>query len=272
MPKTISSLMDIQDRYTYFLVDMWGVIHDGHTLFPQALQGLRALKAKGKTVLFLTNAPRLGPALAMMIHKMGIMPDLYAGIQSSGDTAVTELKTSTHPLYGLPFYFIGQEPLHASLLDAMHPYRVPDISQAQFILMSAVMPDAERIIQQALERKLPLVCANPDRVACEKGQLHTCPGELGALYLNTGGHVFHYGKPYKDIYTHAFKKLGNPPRDQVIAVGDGLHTDILGANTFGIDSVFIRKSGIEKDTTDMVLIEWFKQEHMNPTYVLDEFC
>lgn len=272
MPKTIRTLMDVQDQYSHFLVDMWGVIHDGHTLFPRALEGLTDLKKKGKKVLFLTNAPRLGSALKTLIHSMGVTPDLYHGIQSSGDTAVEELTTPGHTLYRKPFFFIGQEPLHTSLLDALQPHRVANIQDAKFILMSAVTLSAMEEIQKGLALKLPLVCTNPDRVACEKGELHTCPGEIGALYLEQGGHVLHYGKPYDAIYAHAFEKLGHPSHNQVVAVGDGLLTDIIGANNFGIDSIFVRKSGIEEHTSDAELAKRLTQPGMTPTYVLDEFC
>ena len=81
------------------------------------------------------------------------------------------------------------------------------------------------MLLQARERKLPLICANPDIVVERGDRLIYCAGAIAELYRELGGEVIFYGKPHRPIYeravTLAAQHRGHAvPLDRVLAIGD----------------------------------------------------
>ncbi len=269
-PLPLVTLKDLPERYTHLLIDMWGVLHDGHTLYGQTKETLLYLKERGKSLWLFTNAPRLSHALEKLMEQLGVPLSLYNGIHSSGETTLSALTGADHPLKGKLFYYVGQESLHMSLLERLRTQRVHKVDEADYILLAGSCAEEEAVLDQAYKRRLPVVCANPDRKAPEKGGIAACPGETAQMYREKGGEVYFYGKPYETIYIQAMEKMGHPAKERVLAIGDGLATDIAGANRFGIDSLLI-KGGLEKNTSPSKLRELMEHYQAFPTYICTHF-
>ncbi len=268
--KVCNSLSEIASSYEYFLIDLWGVVHDGYTPFPGVIESLEALRHHKKKILFITNSPRPGNVLTSMLDSMEIHKELYDFIYSSGDAVIDGLNTGDNPLKEKPYYFLGDDPLHASLIDELPAERTFDLEKAHYVLLSSLTPTTSFVLEEALKMDIPLLCANPDMVVIHKKIPLPCPGSAAKQYEDLGGTVFYYGKPYPPIYEASLKRLGNPPMDKVLAIGDGLGTDIQGANTMGIDSVLIQ-GGIHHSLSLDALEKKCQKETRHPTYVMSQF-
>lgn len=252
----IAGLKDIADRFDAFLVDLWGVVHDGCALYPDTLDALSALRRAGKKVVFLSNSPSRAQAAAYKLAGFGIDPDLYHGIVTGGEVTYRLLCDRTDPEIrelGPRVYDIDGG-CGAGLLEGVprQTYvRTPD--EADFLLTTVTnLPIGEPltlydgVLTRARKRNLPLLCANPDRVVMVGPSMHYCPGAVAERYETMGGQVIRIGKPYPRIYAHAFDMLGNIDRSRMAAVGDSLATDISGACEAGISGI-LNLAGIHRE-------------------------
>jgi HAD superfamily hydrolase (TIGR01459 family) len=242
----IPGFSTIADRYDALLCDVWGVLHNGREAYPGVADALSKFRAKGGHVLLLSNAPRPSTRLPAMLQRLGIPSDAYDGILTSGDATREVLTNHT---YGRACYHIGPErdlPLfdgtNISLVDEEH---------AGFVLVTGPFNDEvegpedyrEQFTRLAA-RGIPLLCANPD-IVVERGPRHIyCAGSLARLYEELGGAATYFGKPHGPVYGTARHRLmeisGRPiPDTHILAVGDGLPTDMKGAKGQGIDALFI---------------------------------
>ncbi|MBN9564634.1 MAG: TIGR01459 family HAD-type hydrolase [Alphaproteobacteria bacterium] len=243
-PQLISGLSQISDRYDEYLIDLWGVTHDGQTPYPGVIEALTFLKKSGKSVIFLSNAPRRICVSRKKLEDMGILPDLYESIHTSGEQTHHFLRSFVKENGFKEFYHIGTEK-DVSLYEGIGAIKTPDLKAAQFLLCSDTLTwdqqvyDLDEIFEQALFHKLPLVCANSDRVVRYQGGLALCAGSLAERYNQMGGHVIYFGKPHGSVYDHVFKNLCKHPKSKCVAIGDSLYTDIQGAYNQGIDTIFI---------------------------------
>ncbi|HLI12345.1 MAG TPA: TIGR01459 family HAD-type hydrolase [Alphaproteobacteria bacterium] len=235
-------------RYDGFVLDLWGVIHDGITPYPGVVDTLRRLRADGKHVTLLSNAPRRAAEIvAAMEEKMGIPRNLYDGLISSGEAAYQALRSRADPWFarlGHACYLMGPVRDHG-MLGGLDMRRVTDMSEAEFILATGVDWDDDRldIYEPALEigarRGLPMICANPDLEVIRGGRRVLCAGTLAHRYESLGGEVRYFGKPFAPIYALCFAQMGIGDRRRIVAIGDSLRTDIAGACAAGIDSVLV---------------------------------
>lgn len=269
--QSIAELLPLYDAY---IVDLWGVVHNGQAAFPEALEVLKALKAAGKKVLLLSNAPRRVASAAEQLIERGVPPELYDIFYTSGEDCHRALKERTHPWYqklGNNLYHLGPDK-DKSLLEEVTFTIVDDLEKADFILNTGVLTwecclaDYEALLKQAHVLKLPMACANPDKVVLFKGKNVICAGELATYFERLGGEVFYHGKPYPEFYTAACELLDNPNPSKILAIGDSLMTDIKGAHLQGIDSLFIR-SGIHAGAEDLETL--FAAYSVRPTYIAD---
>lgn len=268
---TYDRLRDIVAPYSHFLLDMWGVVHNGVDALPGALDCLENLKLDGKQILFITNSSRPGPDLAQLIAGMGIHPHThYDYIHSSGDAVIEALQDPKNDFAGKPYYYLGDTVHGHPLLPHIPGQHVQHLKEAAYVLFTALTPLTDVVLEEALSLELPLLCANPDVLAIHGNNISYCPGLAAQAYEKKGGTVLYYGKPYPLIYESALKKLGSPALKKVLAVGDSLHTDIQGANTLEIDSVFVH-SGIHREDSLPFLLGQFKTEGIFPQYVLPRF-
>ena len=245
--KFAGRLRDLVDGVDVLLSDIWGVVHNGLVAFPEACEALHSFRAQGGTVILITNAPRPADSVQRQLRKLGVPDGIYDAIVSSGD--LTRHFVADHP--GQKMFLLGPE-RDSSIYRGLDAVSAP-LEQADYIVCTGLFDDetesAENyraMMLQARERKLTLVCANPDIVVERGDRLIYCAGAIAELYLELGGDVIFYGKPHRPIYERAIA-LAAQCRGQavqlsrVLAIGDSVRTDLAGAHGFGIDCLFVTR-------------------------------
>jgi HAD superfamily hydrolase (TIGR01459 family) len=253
--RLLAGLREIAPAYDGFILDLWGVLHDGSAPLPGVLDALARLKTAGKRLAVLSNAPRRAALVASRMTEIGIPPDLYDHVYSSGEEAWQHLERRDDPFYaalGRRCYHLGPA-RDDNMLEGIDLERVADMSEGEFILNTGpswgweeTVADYETLLQAARARDLPMVCANPDLVVIHEGRPAICAGTLAQRYEALGGRVRWHGKPFPSVYETCFALLGIAQRRRILAVGDSLRTDIAGAEATGIDSVLVT-GGIHGD-------------------------
>lgn len=231
------TLTALAAHHSTILCDIWGVIHDGGRLLPGAVERLSAWKAAGKTIILVTNAPRPASTVQAGLDALGLPRAAYDAITSSGEAGIAAL---TDPPRRVGF--LGTDDDRADLV--AHGV---ELAEQDFTEVACTGLDEQRDVPsdyvEQLERwaarDILLHCLNPDREVIHCGQREACAGALADLYEGMGGRVAWYGKPHAPIYAHALALAGHPPLSEVLAIGDGPVTDMLGAARFGIDAIFI---------------------------------
>lgn len=228
----------LDPRYRLILCDIWGVVHDGVSLYPGAQGRLSQWRAEGRCVALITNAPRTAQAVEQQLGRIGLPRETYDFIATSGEAGIEALNMLEDPVG-----FVGT-PGDREILEG-RGVRISAGEDFTELACTGIMdgrprpedygPDLER---WAI-RDVHMHCLNPDRVVVRGGKLEACAGAIADLYQELGGRVTWYGKPFEAIYRHALQRAGEPPAKQVLAVGDGLGTDILGAARMGFDAVFV---------------------------------
>ena len=243
----LTGLREIATQYDGFILDLWGVLHDGRAPLPGVLDCLERLKAEGKRTTILSNAPRRAALVEARVTEIGIPRALYDNLMCSGEETWRHLSDRDDPFYaalGRACYHIGPRRDDNVLAD-IGLRRVEEAAEADFILNTgpseyeATVEQYEPLLQQARARGLPMVCANPDLVVIHHGRRAICAGALAQRYEEIGGAVRWHGKPYPSIYETCFGLLGIAERNRILAVGDSLRTDIAGANAVGIASALV---------------------------------
>lgn len=228
-------LDDLPPHYTTILCDLWGCVHDGATIFPGVVARLERWRGEGRRVLFVTNAPRSAAAIARQLAGLGLPIDLYDGIATAGDTGAACLAGRTVGFLGTPADRSDLEGRGLRFLES----GFDELACAGIEDQRPDVADYEAQLAAWAAADVLLHCLNPDRVVIHMGQPVVCAGALADRYEQLGGRVIWYGKPFPAIYAHALKLAGYPPHDRVVAVGDGLQTDVLGAARAGLDLVFV---------------------------------
>ena len=245
--RLLSGLSEIAPRYDGFILDLWGVLHDGLRPFPGVVEALSALKAADKRITVLSNAPRRAALVAQRMTEIGIPPGLYDHVHSSGEETWQHLRMRDEPFYaalGARCYHIGPT-RDDNMLEGLDLVRVGAADDADFILNTGpsewdeTVAQYQPLLDRALARDLPMVCANPDLVVVHEGRRVICAGAVALRYEEMGGRVRWHGKPFPSVYTTCFALLGIADRRRILAVGDSLRTDIAGANAAGIDSLLV---------------------------------
>lgn len=235
-------------RYDGFIIDLWGVIHDGVQPYPGAADVLARLRDLGKPAVLLSNAPRRSAVAAAAMRAMGLGDELYAGIMTSGEATWQALSHRQDPWFaalGRRAFHLGP-PRDAGTLENLDLIVVATPGEADFVLNTG--PDAtigstdtavyEPILQACRAAKLPMICANPDLEVILGGQRVICAGALALRYEELGGDVRYFGKPDPAIYGPVLAMLGKDP-SRVLAIGDALRTDIAGAAASGLASCWV---------------------------------
>lgn len=248
-PALITGLSAVADRYDVLLSDVWGVIHNGRESFKAACEALVRWRAERGPVILISNAPRPSSAVHSQLDQLGVPREAWSAFISSGDATRILLSARAPgpawaigpekdaPLYeGLDLAFAGPEA--ASFISCTGPYDDDVEGPDDYV-------DRFRI---ALERKLPMICANPDLVVQKGDRLIYCGGALAQRYEQMGGEVIMAGKPHAPIYELCLAEaqliLGKPlDRARVLCIGDAVITDAKGANDQGLDVLFVA-SGI----------------------------
>lgn len=245
--RIVDGVAELADAYDGFIIDLWGVIHDGAQLYPGAKSVLWALKAAGKATIFLSNAPRRATALVSLLTDLGVERELYSHVMSSGEAVHLEMRCRRDPWFAR----LGRRCLHlgaaadSGLFDGLDLDLAARVEEADFIMNTGLAgPDdslAHHIpmMEAAAARGLAMVCANPDLVVIHQGHPRVCAGALALHYKALGGDVAYRGKPDPAIYDVCLQRLGIRDRKRVLAIGDGFPTDVAGAHAAGIDCLLI---------------------------------
>ncbi len=286
--KTISLQMkELISHYDYFLIDLWGVVHDGVNPYPGAVDCLNYLISLDKSIIFISNAPRPAAVLQEKLQSFGIQATQEM-ILSSGDVVRSKLISLEDVIYDSPHkrcYHLGSDK-NQDILAGIPIKLVSEIQNADFILISAYIDEGEDLQQHnpllkiASDLNIPAICANPDKIVMHSHKLRYCAGDIAEIYENMGGKVIYYGKPHPDIYTIALQRLEQDKRyslQKVVAIGDTLETDILGAGTANIDSalvltgnmgILLEKNAISDKAQGEFLTNFFKAGNAAPNWIV----
>ena len=244
--RIIQSLAQIGDRYQALFVDLWGCYHNGLTTYPAAVEALRAYRQKGGIVILLTNAPRPAASVKTFLDRISAPEDSYDGIMSSGAACQRALASGDH---GSRFHYVGP-PRDLHMLTGLDHADAP-LDQADGILCTGLRDDltetpADYFAAMAdwQARGLTLLCANPDLIVDRGEQRLYCAGSLALAYQQAGGKVVWFGKPHRPTYDQSFHLLTelagrDVPREAVLAIGDGIRTDVKGGLDYGLDVLFV---------------------------------
>jgi HAD superfamily hydrolase (TIGR01459 family) len=242
-----SGMKELAEDYEGYVLDLWGVIHDGVTVFPGVINCLSRLRETGKRIVLLSNAPRRACVIIEQLAAFGVSETLYDGIMSSGQEAYDHLAARDDPWYaglGERCFHIGPE-RDMNMLEGLSLQVMDKLSESQFILNTGPWDDGETVshyedtLSEGAWAKLPMICSNPDLEVVRGGVRMICAGALARRYEELGGEVRFHGKPDKKIYESCFRCLGIINHSRILAVGDSLHTDIAGAENAGIDSLLV---------------------------------
>ncbi len=229
-------LAPLAAAYDGYVCDLWGVLHDGVRAFPDAVACLEKLRDRGAKIAVLSNAPRRAAEVEAKMNELGIAPQLYDTVLSSGEVAWENLKSRTDDFYarlGRRCFHIGPDRDNGMRAGLDYDF-VEDLGAADFLLNTgahmgdSTLADYEADLLAAASRRLPMVCANPDLEVIRGGVREICAGLLAQRYEDLGGPVRYHGKPHAEVYHECLSALGLP-RDRVAALGDSLRTDVAGA-------------------------------------------
>ncbi len=245
-PVPIAGLSAIADRYDVLLCDVWGVIHNGRESFPEACEALTRFRETRGPVVLISNSPRPSKDVTHQLAALGVPEQAWSGFVTSGDATRDELSarapgpawavgpTRDAPLYEGTGVGFAETPEEATFVSCTGPFDDDKDTPEDY---------RERF-ETCVKLGLDMVCANPDRVVQRGSKLIYCAGALADLYMELGGQTVMAGKPYAPIYMSALSGaaalLGRPlDMSRVLAIGDGIPTDILGANIQGLPVLFV---------------------------------
>jgi HAD superfamily hydrolase (TIGR01459 family) len=284
MPSIISTFLEISGQYDVAFVDLWGCMHNGITPFQDSVSAMQSYRKRGGKVVLVTNSPRPWDSVAQHLLDMG-MAHCWDAVATSGDSARAAMFRG---FVGSKIWFMGETPRDDDF------FKTPGIVNNPINIQKVPLDQAEGIVccgpfntQADLEvnrpeflyaksKGLKLLCANPDIIVDRGESREWCAGALAELYNKMGGESLYFGKPHPPIYDLARQRyaaltdsISNP---RIIAIGDGIRTDILGAQQEDIDSLFITgglAAAVTKTITqpdETALRDYIKSEKVTPTY------
>ena len=253
--RIIPGVRDLAGDYDGFILDLWGVLYDGGTVYGHALDTMARLRKGGVRLFILSNGPRRSAAVAQRIAAAGIANDAYDGVMSSGEEAWQLLHDPRgddfYRSLGRRLFFLGPAG-DRTMLDGLDVDEVARAADADFILALGpldpkhTIADYEDMLAAATARGVPMVCANPDLVVHRLGNVEICAGTIAERYEALGGQVRWHGKPHPSVYCSSLAMMTGIGKARILAVGDSFRTDIKGASAAGIDSLLVTH-GIHRD-------------------------
>jgi HAD superfamily hydrolase (TIGR01450 family) len=276
MAKRIENLAEITSRYDAVFCDVWGVVHNGIDPFPKAAAALEAARGEGLTVVLITNSPRIAPQVVTQLRQIGIQDGAYDRIVTSGD--VTRRLIAEGPR---KVFLLGPE-RDVALIEGLGVERV-DARDADCVVCTGFFDDETEtpedyteMLTDFREREVPMICANPDLVVERGHRIIPCAGAMAAYYTQLGGTTRIAGKPHKPIYDEvlsvALQAHGDFPLDRVLAIGDGMPTDVRGALDYGLDLLYIsggihaKEYTLNGETDEAILTAYLERERATPKW------
>ena len=276
MAQRIGDLGEVIGGYDVVLSDVWGVVHNGVEAFQHSCQALAAARKAGATVVLITNSPRPAPGVIEQLKALGVADDTYDRVVTSGDVTRKLIAEGPRKVFligadrDLPlFEGLGVEVVTADQADCV-------VCTGFFDDEKEVPEDYKDMLTAFVKRDVPFICANPDLVVERGEKIVPCAGAVAAYYEQLGGKTRVAGKPHKAIYDAALDAArevrGDFARDKVLAIGDGMPTDVRGALSQGLDLLYIssgihvREYTVNGETDEAILKEWLRAEQAAPKY------
>ena len=255
--KELNHLSDIYKNYDTFIIDLWGVIHNGIALNPKAIVAIEQLKNNSKKIVFLSNAPRPSSKVVNFLLKMNMERKYLSNVMTSGEAAMHAINKNK---FGKTFFHLGP-PRDTSVFEKVKDNKT-DLENCDFILCTGLFDEHENdleyyknYLKKFVSKKL--VCTNPDLTVHRGKEEELCAGSVAKVFEELGGEVIYFGKPHEEVYKMCFN-----PNEKVLAIGDNLRTDIKGANNLNLDCIFITNGvhrGEYKDTSELdILLKKYK--------------
>jgi HAD superfamily hydrolase (TIGR01459 family) len=279
LPKIIDGLREISSQYDVVLCDIWGVIHNGHSVFPGVAEALSRFRKGSGIVILVSNAPRPAATVVPQLDGLGLDRTAWDAIVTSGDVTRSAIINAGNR----SIWHLGPE-RDRPLFSGMNIREVTDKAAAEVVVCTGLFDDTietaetyRPMLEQFLSRNVPLICANPDIVVERAGKLVYCAGAIADLYTRMGGEAISCGKPHQPIYDAAFdiaeSLLGqkvSPSR--VLAIGDSVRTDLSGASSIGCGALFVAAGihgeevcGIEGNLDPVRLATFFEGQSVRAT-------
>ncbi len=239
--RELRHLSEIFNNYDTFIIDLWGVVHNGVKLNPKAIEAVDNLTRNSKKIIFLSNAPRPSSKVVNFLLKMNMSQKYLTKVMTSGEAALNSINQNK---FGKTFFHLGPE-RDANLFEKVKKNKTT-LEKCNYILCTGLFDERETkldwyktFLKNHTSKKL--VCTNPDLTVHRGNKEEYCAGFIAKIFEDLGGDVIYYGKPHKEIYKMCFDK-----REKVLAIGDNLRTDIKGANNMNIDCIFISE-GVHRE-------------------------
>lgn len=279
--RIVNSLAEIASDYDVLLCDLWGCYHNGVEPYPAAVAALQSYRASGGAVVLITNAPRPSAPILRHLAGMGAPRDSFDDIVSSGDATRHVLASGR---YGARAHVVGPE-RDSAIWEGL-PIELTALEAAENILCTGLFDDETEtpedyadLIARGVALGLPMLCANPDIVVDRAETRLYCAGAIAEAYKAAGGEAVYFGKPHAPIYALALEKARairpDLEKTRILAVGDGIGTDVLGAEQAGFDCLFVsgglawQEVGADPDTPDPLKLTQYLVSHgRRPRYAL----
>ena len=246
-------LSSIFENYSLFYIDLWGVVHNGISLYEEAIKVLNELEKNNKDYILLTNAPRPNNTVKIFLEKMGLNENIRSHVFTSGEAALNYLKDN----FSLKkFFHIGPNK-DFDLFKDFEKMKSNNINECDYFLCTGLFDESNQNLnyyKNLFENKTnkKMICTNPDLIIDRGNKRELCAGSIAMVYEKMGGDVIYFGKPYPEVYNQSF----NNNDKKVLCIGDNLNTDIKGANLLNYDSLLItngiHKKEIEEDGIDKI--------------------
>jgi HAD superfamily hydrolase (TIGR01459 family) len=242
-----SGLYELMDSYDGFIMDQWGVLHNGLHPYDGVLDTLSHLKQRKKQVIILSNSAKRSSDNIERLKKLGIKPGLYKEVVSAGEVTWRGLKEQRDPPFsglGKKCYLISRHD-DKSLIEGLDLELVTDIEQAQFILITSFdqatmkLEELEPLFKKAVGKRIPAICANPDMVTVYGHERSIGPGALAKRYQELGGAAHYIGKPHKTIFRYCLSLFDDVIPSRILVIGDSIQHDIAGGVSVDLDTAFI---------------------------------
>ena len=254
--KKLEHLSRIFNQYDAFIIDLWGVMHDGIRLNSSATNAVTKLVENGKKVIFLSNAPRPAKKVVEFLKRLNMEEALLKNVLTSGEVAMNSFKKNK---FGERFYHLGHQRDDSLFFDIKK--NKTSIEKCDFILCTGLFDEEEENLKfyENLLKKFTnkkFVCTNPDLTVHRGGEEEYCAGKIAQIFENLGGKVIYFGKPHEEVYHSCLKK-----DQKTLVIGDNLNTDIKGANNMNLDSLFITNGVHKSEINNEEMLEKLLEEY-----------
>lgn len=271
----IGGLAEIAEDYDLFLVDQFGVLHDGHSAYDGAIQVLQQLKAAEKKVVLLSNSGKRSAPNATRLQRLGFPEELYDLLVTSGEVAWHQLSAGGNAGAPQRCLLLSRDG-DRSAVEGLDLELVDEGAQADIVLLSG--SDGREVgfdtyvekLKPAAERGISCLCTNPDKVMITPQGLDFGAGRIAEAYESLGGSVTWIGKPFPAMYHFALARCGSPPAERILGIGDSIEHDIAGAAGIGAATLLI-KGGILAEADEAELSALFHKHGATPDYLLESF-